>query len=318
MTGAALLQPRPLAAILFALGGSVGLSLNDLAVKFLSGGYALHQVMLIRTLIAACVLVFVIVAGRTGFAQLRTRRWREHLFRVTLIMVSNVAFFMGLAAMPLAEGVAVGFVAPLLITAMSVVVLGETVGPRRWAAVGVGLLGVVIMLRPDLTPGSGVIQPAALLVLLAATCYGAGHLMTRRMRETESAMTMNFWVLAGFFVVSCVMGLITSDGRFAGSADLSLDFLLRAWVWPASADWPVFLLLGVSIALGGLMIAQAYRLGEAGLVAPFEYVAMPLAIFWGVTVFGEWPDAVAWAGMALIVGAGLYAMWREAIRRGAR
>lgn len=307
--------PKPLTAILFALGGTVGLSLNDLAVKFLSGGYALHQVMLIRTLVAAVVLIAVILVGRTGFAQLRTRRWREHLFRVTLIMVSNVAFFMGLAAMPLAEGVAVGFVAPLLITAMSVVFLGEKVGPRRWAAVGVGLLGVIIMLRPDFTPGSGVVQPAALLVLLAATCYGAGHLMTRRMRDTESAMTLNFWVLTGFFVVSCVMGLITGSGRFAGSVDPSLEFLLRAWVWPAAADVPMFLLLGVSIALGGLMISQAYRLGEAALVAPFEYIAMPLAIFWGVTVFGEWPDRVALAGMALIVGAGLYAMWRETVRR---
>ena len=310
--------PKPLTAILFALGGTVGLSLNDVAVKFLSGGYALHQVMLIRTLIAAAALGVIIKVSGTGFGQLRTRRWREHLFRVTLIMVSNVAFFMGLAAMPLAEGVAVGFVAPLLITAMSVVFLGERVGPRRWAAVAVGMVGVLIMLRPDFTPGSGVVQPAALLVLLAAACYGAGHLMTRRMRETESAMTLNFWVLTGFFVVSCVMGLITGTGRFAGSADPSLDFLLRAWVWPAAADWPVFLLLGLSIALGGLMISQAYRLGEAGLVAPFEYVAMPLAIFWGVVVFGDWPDAVAWVGLALIVGAGLYAGWREAIRKGAR
>lgn len=311
MTAASVLQRTTLSGILLALGGSACLSVNDVAVKFLSGGYALHQVILLRTLIAAMVLAAVILVGRTGFGQLRTRAWGAHLFRVSLIMVSNVAFFLGLAAMPLADGVAISFVAPLLVTAMSVVFLAERVGRRRWAAVATGMLGVVVMLRP----GAGVIQPAALLVLLAACCYAGGHMMTRRMRLTESAMTLNFYVVLGFLVVSCGMGLVAGDGRFLTSADPMLAFLLRPWVWPATADWPVFLALGLAIGCGGLMIAQAYRLCEAALIAPFEYVAMPLAILWGVVVFGQWPDATAWAGITLILGGGFYALWRETVVR---
>jgi len=311
VTPAAAPARTALTGILLAVGGTICFSVNDMAVTFLSGGYALHQVILIRTLIAGTVLACVIAVSGTGLAQLRTRRWRAHLFRVCLIMVSNVTFFLGLAALPLAEGIALSFVAPLVITVMSVVFLGEQVGPRRWAAVAVGLVGVLVMLRP----GAGVIQPAALLILFAACLYAGGHMMTRQMRDTESALALNYFVLVGFLVVCCLVGLVAGNGRFEADAPPILAFLFRPWVWPATADLPVFLALGLSIGVGGLMIAQAYRLCEAALVAPFEYVAMPMAIFWGLLVFGQWPDRTAWFGIALIVGAGLYALWRETVRQ---
>jgi drug/metabolite transporter (DMT)-like permease len=223
------------------------------------------------------------------------------------VLLSNIAFFLGLAALPLADGVAIFFVAPLLITALSVPLLGEKVGPRRWAAVGAGLLGVLVMLRP----GAGAVQPAALLVLLSALAYALMHILTRRMAPTETALAMSFWTQIGFLLVSCLMGLTVGDGRFGQSGNASLDFLLRAWTWPAPGDWPLFLVTGLAVAVGGLMISQAYRLCEAGLVAPFEYAAMPMAVLWGALVFGTWPDAVAWTGIALIGGAGLYTLWRE-------
>jgi drug/metabolite transporter (DMT)-like permease len=94
----------------------------------------------------------------------------------------------------------------------------------------------------------------------------------------------------------------------------SLEFLFRAWVWPAPGDWPILIMLGMSGMLGGLFISQAYRLSEAAFAAPFEYVAMPMAIMWGVTVFGTWPDTTAWIGIALIVGSGLYLLWRESVK----
>jgi drug/metabolite transporter (DMT)-like permease len=111
------------------------------------------------------------------------------------------------------------------------------------------------------------------------------------------------------------MGLIVGDGHLAGGGNASLEFLFRPWVWPPPQDWPVFLATGLAVGIGGLMVSQAYRLCEAALIAPFEYVAMPLAIVWGVTVFGQWPDATAWAGIALICGAGLYTLWRETVNR---
>jgi len=199
---------------------------------------------------------------------------------------------------------------PLMVTALSGPLLGEKIGWRRWAAVGVGMAGVIVMLRP----GSGVVQPAAILVLISAFCYASSHMMTRRMRDTESAMTLNFFVQIGFVVVSSAMGLWVGDGHLAGSSDPSIAFLFRAWVWPPVSDWPAFLATGLAVAIGGLMMSQAYRLNEAGLVAPFEYVGMPMAIIWGVVVFGRWPDLTAWIGIALICGAGLYTLWRETRR----
>jgi len=109
------------------------------------------------------------------------------------------------------------------------------------------------------------------------------------------------------------MGLIVGDGRFAGTGDLSLDFLFREWVWPSNGDWWLLLMLGTSSTFGGYLISQAYRMCEAGLAAPFEYTAMVLAIFWGFVVFGEWPDSVAWIGISLIIGGGLFMLWREAV-----
>lgn len=297
--------------ILCALGGSATLSVNDVAIKSLSGTYALHQVILIRALIGLVFLTLLVIATGKGFRQFRTRRPRDHAIRVSIVLVSNASYFLALAAMPLAEAVAIAFIAPLLITALSVVFLREYVGPRRWAAVAVGLAGVVVMLRP----GSGVFNPAALLVLLSAFCYASSHMMTRRMRATESAITLNFHVQVGFVALSTVMGLVVGDGHLAGSSNASLAFLFREWVWPPAADWPAFLATGLAVTVGGLLISQAYRLCEAALVAPFEYAAMPFAIFWGIIVFGQWPDTIALFGIALICGAGLYALRRERVRK---
>lgn len=285
-------------------GGALALSINDMAVKSLSGAYALHQVILIRSLIGVLFVFSVILGTRTGFRQLRTRRWAEHLMRVGLVMVSNVTYYLGLSVIPLADGVAIAFISPLLVTALSALVLGETVGPRLWAPLVVGLLGVMVMMRP----GLGAIQPASLLIVISAVCYASAHIMTRRMKDTETAITLGFYVQVGFIAVSASFGLVAGDGHLAQSTGGPLDFLFRAWTWPPIADWPAFLSTGVAVAAAGILVAQAYRLCSVAVVAPFEYVAMPLAIFWGVLVFGRWPDLSAWIGIALICGAGLFAL----------
>jgi drug/metabolite transporter (DMT)-like permease len=301
----------PKTGILLALGGGVTLSLNDLAIKALSGAYALHQVILIRAAIGMALVLGVIWVSRTGFRQLLTRRPGAHLFRVSIVMVSNITYFVGLSLLPLADAVATAFVAPLLVTLMSAVILGEQVGPRRWAAVGVGLIGVIVMTRP----GEGVIQPAAILVLISAFCYASSHMMTRRMRDTESAMTLNFFVQIGFIVVSTLFGLIAGDGHLAQAPGSTWEFLFRPWIVPQTGDIWAFVATGIAVGVGGLMMSQAYRTTEAALVAPFEYIGMPMAILWGILFFGTWPDLTAWAGIALICGAGLYTLWRETVRR---
>ena len=290
--------------ILCILGAAFALSISDMSVKFLSGGYPLHEVILIRSVIGISFVIGVILVSRTGFRQLETRRAGARLIRVGFILLSNVTYYLGLSILPLADGVAIAFIGPLAVTALSAVVLREHVGWRRWVAVLVGLLGIVVMLRP----GTGIVQIPALMVAFSAVCYSCAHIMTRRMRGTESAITLGFYVQAGFIAVSMLMGLSVGDGRLAGSENATLDYLFRAWIWPTGKDWPFFAATGVAVATAGILAAQAYRLCNAAIVAPFEYAAMPLAILWGVVIFRQWPDTTAWVGIALICGAGLFAL----------
>jgi drug/metabolite transporter (DMT)-like permease len=283
-------------------------SINDVAIKFLSGDYALHQVVLIRSVIALLIIVAVIAPFTSGWAIARTKRLKMHVLRGLCVVFANMTFFLGLAAMPLADAVAIFFVSPLVITLFSVFFLGEVVGPRRWAAITVGLIGVLVMMRP----GTDAFQAASLLPLAAAVCYAGLHILTRRIGGTESAATMAFYIQIVFIFVGISFGLIVGDGRFGDQSDLSLAFLLRAWSWPSVADYPIFLVIGAGTAFAGYLISQAYRVAEASYVAPFEYLALPMAVVWGMVVFDEFPDFWDYAGMALILGAGLFMVWREA------
>lgn len=282
-------------------------SINDTAIKFLSGGYPLHEIVLIRSFLGL-VLICVLIAPLTdGFAIMRTKRLPLHLLRGLFVVIANMLFFLGLAAMPLADAVAIFFVSPLVITVFSVVFLGETVGPRRWTAILVGFIGVVVMMRP----GTDAFQFASLFPLVAAVSYAGLHMLTSVIGRTESAATMVFYIQITFILVCVFVGLTVGDGRFGNQTDPSLEFLLRAWVWPDPADFPVMMLLGVGVGIGGYCISQAYRVAPAAVVAPYEYLALPLSVLWGMIVFDEWPDAVAFFGMALILGAGLFTVWRE-------
>lgn len=283
-------------------------SVNDTAIKFLSGGYPLHEIVLVRSAIGLFLVCALIAPMTDGFAMVRTKRLKLHLLRGLFVVMANMLFFLGLAAMPLADAVAIFFVSPLVITVFSVVFLGETVGPRRWAAILVGFIGVVIMMRP----GTDAFQYASLFPLIAAVCYAGLHMLTRVIGRTESAATMAFYIQITFIIVSISIGLIFGNGRFGNQPDPSMEFLLRAWVWPDASDIPIMILLGVCTGIGGYCISQAYRVAPAAVVAPFEYLALPLSVIWGVIVFDEWPDAVAFVGMAFILGAGLFTVWREA------
>ncbi len=291
-----------------AIGAAFFFTVNDAVIKFMAGGYALHQVVLIRSSIGLALILLVAMPLMGGRKHLRTKRLPLHLLRGSFVVFANMSFFLGLAAMPIADATAVFFVAPLIITGFSVIFLGEHVGARRWGAVVAGLVGVIIIIRP----GTDSFQLAAFLPLIAAFFYAGLHIMTRHIGTSESALTMTIYIQVTFVVVSAMFGLFLGDGKFAGSSSASLEFLTRAWGSVDPGDLPLFLCLGIASTSGGLLISQAYRLCEAGLAAPFEYIALPLSITWGWLVFGEWPDLVAWIGIGLIIGSGLYMAWREA------
>ena len=288
-------------------------STNDVAIKFISNDYALHLVVLIRSLVGLVVLLLFIVPLSGGVNMLYTNRLGLHILRGLCVVFANITFFLGLAALPLAEGVAIFFISPLLITVFSVIFLKETVGPRRWAAVTIGLIGVLVILRP----GSATFQTASLLPLSAAFGYATLHMLTRYIGKTEPAASLSFYIQLTFLVVCLMSGLIIGDGKFSGWSDPSLEFLFRAWSWPSSDHYSILILIGTTSALGGFFISQAYRMSEAAVVAPFEYIALPIAVFWGVLVFGEWPDKTTLSGIACILWSGLYIIWRETVLKDA-
>ena len=282
--------------------------LQDALIKWLSGDYPLHEIVLVRAASAVCVTLFV-MRLEGGIHLLRTHRPGLHLARAGLLIIANSAFYLALAAMTIAEATSIFFVAPLLITALSALLLRETVGPRRWAAVSVGLAGVIVMLRP----GEGALRLVALLPIVAAAAYALMQIITRRLGTTERASTIAFYAQAGFIAVSVVIGLVAGHGRFEPEDDASLAFLLRAWTVPSAPDTALFLAIGVINGVGGYLMSQAYRISRPSVVAPFEYVALPMAVTWGVVFFGDWPDESTYAGMALICGSGLYVLHRETV-----
>ena len=307
---------RPAAGIGFIVLAMLAISINDMLIKLLSGGYPLHQMVLIRSTIGICFsLVLVQVEG--GFGILRTRAPFLHALRGLLIVVSNLTFFTALAAVPLAEATALFFIAPLLITLLSIPILGETIGRFRLGAVAVGFVGVVVMLRPWESAAERTVGLAILLLpIVAALTYALNQILTRRLGARSKASAMAVYIQAMFILVSLGFLAAAGDGRFAARVESeSLVFLLRAWVWPDGNDVYLFLGLGLNSAVVGYSLAQAYRLADAATVAPFEYVGLPLAVLWGWAIWGELPGSGVVAGIALIVAAGLFVFLREAQRK---
>jgi len=293
--------------ILCALGAWFLFSLNDAGIKLLSDEYALHQIVLIRSLVALIITLTILMPVEGGYSLIKTKHPFIHMVRGLCIVVANVAFFMGLAAISLPEATAIFFIAPLFITALSVIFLGEKVGIRRWIAVTVGLLGVIIMLRP----GTSTFRYAALLPLFSAFAYACMQVLTRKLGLKERASTLAFYIQLMFVVTSSVFGLLFAHGGYANPDNASMDFLFRAWIMPTHEDALIMLGIGLASGLGGYLIGQAYRRCQAATIAPFEYVALVLAIIWGITLWGEWPDAFAWLGIVMILGSGLFVFWRE-------
>jgi drug/metabolite transporter (DMT)-like permease len=295
--------------ILCIVGAVFAFTLQDSVIKLMSGSYPLHEIVLGRAVVAA-LLTLVMARLEGGLQVLRTRRPGLHLARGMLLVVANMSYFLALAAMPLGEAAAVFFVAPLMITALSVPLLGERVGPRRWTAVLAGLAGVALVLRP----GSGAMEPAALLPLLAASCYALVQITTRRLGVTDRASAMAFYVQLSFVLASGAIGLLLGDGGYAGGGHPSLEFLLRAWVRPGLGDGLLIVACGFLVAIGAYLASQAYRVGEANLIAPYEYAALPLAVLLGYLFWNDYPDLPAVLGILLIVGGGLFVFHREAVR----
>lgn len=302
---------RPLLGIACMAIGMFAISLNDMAIKALSGDYPLHQLVFIRSVLGLAITL-VILRFEGGLAALRVRSPGLHATRALFVVFANSAYYAAIVAMPLATASAIYFVAPLFVTLLAIPVLGESVGPRRILAVSIGFFGVLVILGPEIRSTAG-LGWVVVLPVLAAAGYASMSVLTRKLGATAPASVLAFWIQVAFILSGLVFFLTVGDGRFAEGDDVSESarFLLRAWMRPAPEDFWIFACLGIIAGTVGYTMSQAYRLAAASAVAPFEYLLLIYSLIWGWTVFGEWPVPTVFAGAAIIVASGVYIVLRE-------
>lgn len=292
--------------VTYLCSGLFVFSFQDIIVKLLSSTFPVYELVFIRGLIAA-PLIFLYVHYDSGFRTLSVKRPWFHFIRSLAMFISYMAFYLSLAALPLTMAVALFFTAPLIITALSIPMLGEQVGWRRWLGVLAGFCGVLVILRP----GGGGLDAAALLPIIAALGYGFAQLLGRCMGATDSASVMSFYTGIAFVYFGGAMALVLGDGAMSDGSGGPMDFLLRAWSMPSWLELAMMVTTGVIAAMGFVLLTQAYRVAEANKIAPFEYTVMIWAILLSLLFFGTVPDVYTLIGAAMIAASGIYVLYRE-------
>jgi drug/metabolite transporter (DMT)-like permease len=282
---------RPFRGIALILASTVFLGASDVTAKYLSATLPSIEIAWVRFLVFALIMSPAMLPGSPLFA-LRSERPGLQLMRGVALLSSSLFFISGLRFLPIAEASATGFIAPLFVTALSIAFLGETVGVRRWLATGVGLIGVLIILRP----GSSAFHPAAFFPIVSALAWACTLIMTRMMSGRERAITtMTYSSIAGVCIGSALVPFV--------------------WVVPTWHDILFGILIGVASTAGQWIVVLAFRYADASVLAPFSYTQLLWVSILGFLVFGEVPDVWTVTGAVFIVASGLYTAHRERVRR---
>jgi drug/metabolite transporter (DMT)-like permease len=263
-------------------------SVMDALIKWKVGEYPVHQIVFFRASFGL-VPCMVMVWQAGGIGTLRTSRPKEHLLRGLVGLGAMWLVFSAYGTMKLADVGAILFAAPLFLTALAGPVLQETVGARRWSAVLVGFIGILLIMRP----GTTALQPAAVGALCAALLFAVAMLLMRRLGTTESAATITFYFST--FVVAASLIMIAMFG----------------WTTPPPWDFAVLAMIGLIGGTAQLFVTQSLRLGEAAVVSPLRYSSIVWVILFGYLFWGELPDAMVIAGLAIVISSGLYILHRE-------
>lgn len=298
------MQNRMVRGILSLCLGVLVFSLQDPLVKAVSSGYPVTEVMAIRSIVALPILV-VLVHADVGLSAILSKRFGLLTIRAFIQFTSYTVYYLAIAALPLADAVALYFMAPLFIMALAGPYLGERVSWRTLATVLIGLSGVVVMVRPG---GAGLFDWAALLSLGSAALYGFSQLMARKIGDTESSTVMAFYQNGAYLVGAAVLAGTFHLAGINHAVHPSVEFLVRPWIWPTLPDFLKMAACGFVASAGMILLSQGYRLAPANRVATFEYTGILWSPLWGFLFFAEVPRSTTVIGAALIIGAGLLAL----------
>lgn len=277
----------PVRGILCILAAAFLFTLFNAIAKWLSGDYSPFQIMFFRGLFGLLPLA-LLLAWETERQRLRSTRIDLQMVRALLALFSTTCFIFAYRTMPLADALAIGYAAPILVTVLSMPMLAERVGFHRWSAVIVGFLGVLLIIQP----GVGVFDPAALWAMLGALLYALMIIITRRLGAIDST--------------ACTM--LHSNLVYLVGCGLLLPFL---WVTPGRIDLGLFVAVGLVTGVGMFFFIRAYYHGQAATIAPFDYSAMVWAIVIGFVLWGDIPGWLTLAGMVVVAAAGVYITRRE-------
>ena len=266
-------------------------SLMDTAMKLLSEHYPPMQVAALRGL-SSLPLVLVYIGWRGAFGTMFKVRWSMHLMRGALGIAMLFLFAYGINKLTLAEAYSIFFIAPALITALSVVFLKERVDTARWLAIAVGLVGVVVVLRPT---GGGLLTMGGLAILGAAACYAVSAISARILGRTDSSEQMILWLM---LMMSAGASVLAAPG----------------WVAVRSSDLMLLAGLAVSGFIGQLAITEAFNKGEASSIAPLEYTALAWGVGLDWLLWAALPDRYTMLGAAIIIGSGVYLVRHEHVQ----
>jgi drug/metabolite transporter (DMT)-like permease len=280
-------------------------SLQDIGIKSMGGSYPVLEIVIFRNMVALpCTLFLFYLEGGRGFP--KTQRFGLESLRGLLLFLSYTTYIMGLAALPLAEIAAIRNSAPLLLTLLSVAWLGERVSVRHWVALIVGFMGVLLIVRPgsDFNLGST-------FILLATLFYALSVMLTRQLRITDSSATMAYFSSVVYMVIALLLVPLSLWVGEVPNAHPSIAFLFRAWIMPSPLDFSIMCALGLVWAAGMFFMAKAYSMTLASVVAPFEYIALPVSVMWGLLLWQEVPPVITWLGALLTVVSGLYILYQK-------
>jgi drug/metabolite transporter (DMT)-like permease len=253
----------------------------------IAGGLSLD--LFAKELLRTIALLLSIAPRFGGLRSLRTDHAGWHLLRAVLAIGAMFGFFYGLANMPLVNAFTLGYTAPLMMTALSAIFLNEPVGWRRWAAVVTGFTGALIMLRP----GGGEVSFASITVLIAAFCYACQAITARKLTDTESTLSLSFYIVLG----PMFLALLVIDST--------------SWLDPDARGWALFAGAGISSVLAWIGLVNGYRAASPALLAPLEYTALVGGAIAAYAIWDEVPDRWVVAGALIIVASGLFVIYRS-------